>query len=221
MSHSVHPYSHRLGIIRDWKSRWFGVPGTYQKYLNSDIVIREFLQKRMRGQNVGGVDIERGSNSLKVIIKTSKPGNIIGRSGDGTAKLKDEIMQKMRRAKVAIPKDVKIEIEEIRFPETSASLVGQMCAEGLEKRLPFMRVMKQAVEKTMANREAKGIKITMSGRLGGADMSRVETVRGGRLPLQTLRADIDFAREKAHLPYGDIGIKVWIYKGEIFEKAKK
>lgn len=221
MSHSVHPYSHRLGIIRDWKSRWFGVPGKYQQFLKSDVIIREFLEKRLRGNYVGGIDIERGSNSLKVIIKTSKPGNIIGRSGDGTAKLKDEIMEKMRRAKVSIPKDVKIEVEEVRFPETSASIVGQMCAEGLEKRLPFMRVMKQAVEKTMANREAKGIKITMSGRLGGADMSRVETVRGGRLPLQTLRADIDFAREKAHLPYGDIGIKVWIYKGEIFEKAKK
>ncbi|MDO8493605.1 MAG: 30S ribosomal protein S3 [bacterium] len=221
MSHSVHPYSHRLGIIRDWKSRWFGVPGKYQGYLNSDIVIREFLQKRLHGQYVGGVEIERGSNSLKIIIKTSKVGMLIGRSGDGAVKLKDEILAKMKRAKVTIPKDIKVEVEEIRFPETSASLVGQMCAEGLEKRLPFMRVMKGAVEKTMANREAKGIRITMSGRLGGADMSRVETVKNGRLPLQTLRADIDFAREKAHLPYGDIGIKVWIYKGEIFEKAKK
>lgn len=221
MSHSVHPYSHRLGIIRDWKSRWFGVPGKYQQYLNSDIVIREFLAKRLHGQFVGGIDIERGGNSLKIIIKTSKVGMLIGRSGDGTAKIKDEIVAKMKRAKLSIPKDVKVEVEEIRFPETSASIVGQMCAEGLEKRLPFMRVMKQAVEKTMSNREAKGIRITMSGRLGGADMSRVETVKNGRLPLQTLRADIDFAREKAHLPYGDIGIKVWIYKGEIFEKAKK
>ncbi len=221
MSHSVHPYSHRLGIIRDWKSRWFGVPGKYQQYLKSDITIREFLAKRLEGQFVGGIDIERGGNSLKIIIKSSKPGLLIGRNGDGTAKLKDEVVAKLKRAKLSVPKDVKIEVEEIRFPETSASIVGQMCAEGLQKRLPFMRVMKQAVEKTMANREAKGIRITMSGRLGGADMSRVETVKSGRLPLQTLRADIDFAREKAHLPYGDIGIKVWIYKGEIFEKAKK
>ncbi len=221
MSHSVHPYSHRLGIIRDWKSRWFGVPGKYQQFLKSDVLIREFLDKRLHGHYVGGIDIERGSNSLKIIIKTSRPGMIIGRSGEGVTKLKDEILNKLKRAKVSIPKEVKIETEEIRFPETSASIVGQMCAEGLEKRLPFMRVMKSAVEKTMANREAKGIKITMSGRLGGADMSRVETVKSGRLPLQTLRADIDFDRVKAHLPYGDIGIKVWIYKGEIFEKAKK
>ncbi len=197
------------------------MPGKYQQFLKSDILIREFLDKRLRGHYVGGIDIERGSNSLKIIIKTSRVGMLIGRSGDGAVKLKDEILKKMNRAKVAIPKDVKIEIEEIRFPETSSAIVGQMCAEGLEKRLPFMRVMKSAVEKTMANREAKGIKITMSGRLGGADMSRVESVKSGRLPLQTLRADIDFERVKAHLPYGDIGIKVWIYKGEIFEKAKK
>ncbi len=195
--------------------------GKYQQFLRSDFLIREFLEKRLRGHYVGGVDIERGGNSLKIIIKTSRAGMIIGRSGDGTTKLKDEVMAKMRKAKVSIPKDIKIEIEEIRFPETSSAIVGQMCAEGLEKRLPFMRVMKQAVEKTMANREAKGIKITMSGRLGGADMSRVESVKSGRLPLQTLRADIDFERVKAHLPYGDIGIKVWIYKGEIFEKTKK
>ncbi len=216
MSHSVHPYSHRLGVIRDWKSRWFGVPGKYQKMLKSDVLIREFLEVRLRGHYVGSIEIERGSNSLRIFVKTSRPGMIIGRSGDGVVKLKDEVVAKLKKLGGVVPKDTKLEIEEIRFPETSAAIVGQMCAEGLEKRLPFMKVMKQAVEKTMANREAKGIKITMSGRLGGADMSRVETVKNGRLPLQTLRADIDFAREKAHLPYGDIGIKVWIYKGEIF-----
>ena len=185
-------------------------------------MIREFLEKRLRGHYVGSLEIERGTSSLKIIIKTSRPGMILGRSGDGVTKLKDEIVKVIKKkAKVAVPKDIKIEVEEIRCAETSAAIVGQMCAEGLEKRLPFMRVMKSAIEKTMANRDAKGIKITMSGRLGGAEMSRVETVKNGRLPLQTLRADIDFAREKAHLPYGDIGIKVWIYKGEIFEKAKK
>ncbi len=197
------------------------MPGQYQKFLKSDLMLREFLENRLHGNYVGSIEMERGGNSLKIIIKTARPGLIIGRSGDGTVKLKDEIVAKLKKAKLPVPKDIKLEIEEIRSAETSASIVGQMCAEGLEKRLPFMRVMKQAVEKTMANREAKGIKITMSGRLGGADMSRVETVKNGRLPLQTLRADIDFAKEKAHLPYGDIGIKVWIYKGDIFEKAKK
>lgn len=226
MSHSVHPYSHRLGIIRDWKSRWFGlsgrgVPSKYQQFLRSDALIRDVLEKKLRGFYVGSIEIERGGNSLKIIIKTARPGMIIGRNGDGTVKLRDELVDKMKRSKIPIPKDLKIEVDEIRFPETSAAVVGQMCAEGLEKRLPFMRVMKQAIEKTMANREAKGIRITMSGRLGGADMGRVETVKNGRLPLQTLRADIDFARVQAHLPYGDIGIKVWIYKGDIFEKAKR
>jgi len=221
MSHTVHPYAHRLGVIRDWKSRWFSTSGKYQKLLRADVLIREFLEKRLRGSYVSSVEIERGGNSLKIIIRSSKPGLLIGRNGDGALKLREEITGRLKRLGVILAKDTKVEIDEVRFGETSAAIVGQMCAEGLEKRLPFMRVMKQAVEKSMANKEVKGIKITMSGRLGGADMSRVETVKSGRLPLQTLRADIDFAREQAHLPYGDIGIKVWIYKGEIFENTKK
>ena len=222
MSHNVHPYAHRLGIIRDWKSRWFGAEGKYQDYLKTDVLIREFLEKKLRGNYVDGIDFERsGGNILRIIIKTSKPGMIIGRSGEGSLKLKEAIMTKLKKIRVGIPKEVKIDIEEVRSPESHAAIVGQMVAEGREKRLPFMRCMKQAMEKTMANRDVKGVKITLSGRLGGADMSRIESVKNGRLPLQTLRADIDFAREKAHLPYGDIGIKVWIYRGDIFEKTKK
>lgn len=222
MSHNVHPYSHRLGIIRDWKSRWFDTAGKYQDFLKADVLVREFLEKKLRGNYVDSIEMERsGSNLLKIIIKTSKPGMIIGRSGEGSTKLKEAIMNKLRKIKVSIPKEVKVDIEEVRSPESHSAIVSQMIAEGLEKRLPFMRVMKQAVEKVMANRDVKGVKVTLSGRLGGADMSRVESVKNGRLPLQTLRADIDFAREKAHLPYGDIGIKVWIYRGEIFDKAKK
>jgi len=221
MSHTVHPYSHRLVVLRDWKSRWFGKRGKYQEYLKTDIVLREFLQKKMRGFNVDSVEMERGENSYKVIIKTAKPGLVIGRSGEGASKLRDEIIAVLKKHKVSLPKDVRVEVEEVRAPETHAAIMGELIAEGLEKRLPFMRVVKQALEKMTSNREVLGARITISGRLGGAEMSRVETVKKGRLPLQTLRADIDFAKEKAHLPYGDIGIKVWIYKGEIFADKKK
>ncbi|MEI6296827.1 MAG: 30S ribosomal protein S3 [bacterium] len=221
MSHTVHPYSHRLVVLRDWKSRWFGTRGKYQEYLKTDIILREFLQEKLRGSQVDSVDMERGTNLYKIIIKTAKPGLVIGRSGEGTAKLKDKIVSILKKNKISIPKEIRIEVEEVRSPETHSAIVGEMIAEGLEKRLPFMRVVKQALEKTMASRDVLGARVTISGRLGGAEMSRVETVKKGRLPLQTLRADIDFAKEKAHLPYGDIGIKVWIYKGEIFADKKK
>jgi len=221
MSHTVHPYSHRLGIIRDWKSRWFARDKAYSDFLKCDITIREFLTKRLRGMYVSAVDIERNQKTLRVILKTSRPGVLIGKSGDGVVKLKEEIMKVVRGAKVKLPKEFKIDVEEVRSPESNAAIVAYMIAESLEKRLPFRRVMKQSIEKVMANREVKGVKVYLGGRLGGAEMARAEELKKGRVPLQTLRADIDFAREKAHMTYGDIGIKVWIYKGEIFEKDRK
>jgi small subunit ribosomal protein S3 len=217
MSHTVHPYSHRLGILRDWKSRWFGTRGKYQQYLKQDILLREFLEKRLRGMYVDSIEMERGQNTLRVILKTSRPGMIIGRSGEGAQKLRNDIVKKLGKIGEPMPGDVRIDIEEVRTPEAHAAIVGQMIAEQLEKRLPFKRVMKQSLEKILANKGVLGAKITLSGRLGGAEMGRVETLKKGRLPLQTLRADIDFAREKAHLSYGDIGIKVWIYKGDVFQ----
>jgi small subunit ribosomal protein S3 len=220
MSHSVHPYSHRLGILRDWKSRWFG-RGKYQEYLRADILLREYLEKRLRGFYVDAIEMERGENSYKIIVKTARPGMIIGRSGEGANKLKEDVLHQMRKLKVEVPRDFRIDMEEVRNPETHAKIVAQMAAEGLEKRLPFRRVIKQTVEKVMANKAVKGVRINLSGRLGGAEMGRKEYTKDGQIPLQTLRADIDFAKEKAHLPYGDIGIKVWIYRGEIFEKKKK
>lgn len=221
MSHVVHPYSHRLGIIKDWKSRWFGARGKYRQYLRADILIREFLGKRLRGFYVSVVEIERSEKTWRIIIKTSRPGMVIGRSGEGSVKLKNEILELLRKSGIKKPEELKIDIEEVRSPDSNASIVGQMVAEGLEKRLPFRRVMKQSIEKVMATKGVMGAKIALSGRLGGADMSRSEEIKKGGIPLQTFRADIDFAREKAHLPYGDIGIKVWIYKGEIFEAANK
>ncbi len=216
MTHSVHPYSHRLGIIRDWQSRWFGKGGKYQEFLKADVLLREYLEKRLRGMYVESIDMERGENFYRIIIKTSRPGMLIGRAGEGATKLKMDILKELKRLGAAVPKELKVDIEEIKDPESHAAIVADMVAEGLEKRFPFRRVLKQTVEKVMANKNVLGIKITISGRLGGAEMSRTESTKQGQIPLQTLRADIDYAKEKAILSYGAIGIKVWIYRGEIF-----
>ncbi len=228
MSHSVHPYAHRLATIRDWQSRWFGLPrrrtgerGQYQLYLKADISIREYLEKRLRGFLVDRVEIERGPNVYRVIVKTARPGLVIGRNGEGAVKLKDDLLSLLRRIKVPLPKEFKLDIEEVKHPETHAALAAQMVAEGLKKRLPFKRVVKQVIEKAMASKLVLGVKVTVAGRLGGADIARTETVKKGRLPLQTLRADIDFAREKAYLAYGVIGVKVWIYRGDVFSTEAK
>jgi len=218
MSHTVHPYSHRLGIIRDWKSRWFGVKGKYKEFLKSDVLIREFLEKKMRGQYVADIQMERSEKALRVIIETSRPGMIIGRSGEGATKLRDEVLAFIAKKKLTSGGEVKIDIKEVKSPETNATIVAHMIAEGLEKRMPFRRVGKQIIEKVMANRDVLGVKIELSGRLGGASMARQEKMKKGRIPLQTLRADVDYAAYPARLPYGAIGIKVWIYKGDIFSK---
>lgn len=221
MSHTVHPYSHRIGIIRDWKSRWFGEKGSFQKFLRGDVVIREYLKKRLRNMYIGSIEIERSQKYLRVIIETSRPGLIIGRSGEGAVKLKADIEKQLAKKKVTTKQELKIDVKEIRTPEANSAIVGQMISEGLEKRMPFRRVMKQAVEKVMAVREVKGVRLELSGRLGGAEIARTEKMKKGRVPLQTLRADIDYTHYEARLTYGVIGIKVWIYKGDIFEKDTK
>ncbi len=222
MTHTVHPYAHRLGIIRDWKSRWFSnSKAGYRNNLKVDTNVREFLTKRLRGMYVDTVEIERDRTELRITVKTSRPGIIIGREGDGSKKLQQEIEKVVRKALAGtgteMPK-IKLDIVEVRSPESRAAIVAYMIAEGLEKRQPFRRVMKQTVEKVMANRDVQGVRIRVSGRLGGADMARSEEVRKGRVPLQTLRADIDYASEYALDTYGKMGIKVWIYRGEIFEE---
>lgn len=218
MSHTVHPYSHRLGIIRDWKSRWFGVKSKYKELLKSDVLIREYLEKKMRGQYVADISMERSEKTLRVIIETSRPGMIIGRSGEGATKLRDEVLAFIAKKKLTTGGELKIDIKEVKSPEANATIVAHMIAEGLEKRMPFRRVGKQIIEKVMANRDVLGVKIELSGRLGGASMARQEKMKKGRIPLQTLRADVDYAAYPARLPYGAIGIKVWVYKGEIFAK---
>ena len=190
-------------------------------------MLREFLSKKLKGMFVDSVEIERSPANTVIIIKTARPGLIIGRGGEGIEKLKKEILlyliklrgkPKSELSKKSAPASIKLNVEEIKSPESHAKIMVDQIAQDLEKRLPFRRVMKQTVAKIMASREVKGAKLVLSGRLDGAEMARYEWLKEGRVPLQTLRADVDFARGRAHLPYGDLGIKVWIYRGEVFNK---
>ncbi|MBU1557964.1 30S ribosomal protein S3 [Patescibacteria group bacterium] len=218
MTHIVHPYAQRLKILRGWKSRWFGMGQQYRDYLKTDILIREFLEKKLRDMYVSSIEMERDAKRFKIIIRTSRAGVIIGRSGDGVQKIKKDVVKFLRKKGLAIPEEINIDVEEIRYPESDASIVGAMVVEGLEKRMPFRRVLKMTADKVMASREVQGVRISASGRLGGAEMARREEVKKGRIPLQTLRADIDYATKRANLTYGVIGVKVWIYKGDVFNK---
>ncbi len=218
MTHIVNPYSHRLGIVKGWKSRWFASKESYVSNLKGDIFLRSFLEKRLRGNYVAEIEIERSQKEFKVIIHTSRPGMIIGRGGDGIEKLRKDIAKEMKRKEIILPANFRVDIAEVASPESSAAIVAQMVSEQLEKRIPFRRVLKGTIEKVMANRDVLGARIAVAGRLGGAEMARREQIRKGGIPLQTLRADIDFAKEKAFMAYGIIGIKVWIYRGMKFEK---
>src|SRR3989344_1459459 len=215
MSKVVHPYAHRLVTLRDWKSCWFGAK-KYKTLLQSDVVIREFLTKKLRGFYISRIEIERNAKSTKVMVYTSRPGMIIGRGGDGVTNLKAELVATLKKKGIAIPEDFKFDIVEVTNPDADAAIVACAIAEGLEKRLPYRRVIKQSIEKIMSARGVKGGRIYLGGRLAGAEIARSEQIKRGSIPLQTLRSDVDFAREKAHMSYGDIGIKVWIYRGEIF-----
>ena len=222
MTHVVHPYSHRLGIIRDWKSRWFGKTTTsYVDNLRADVLVRAFLTKKLRGMYLSLIEMERSEKQYRIMIHTSRPGMIIGRGGDGIERLRAALKKEMARKKIIVPQDVKVDIVEVTNPEADAAIVAAMIAEGIEKRLPFRRVLKTTIEKVMANRDVQGARISVSGRLGGAEMARREQIKRGGIPLQTLRADIDFARERANMTYGVIGIKVWIYRGMKFDQVAK
>ncbi len=220
MTHTVHPYAHRLGILRDWKSRWFPKSDKFlRENLQIDITIREYLKKRLRSYYVGELIIERkADNVVRILIRTSRPGLVIGRSGEELKKITEELKKQIKKLKLEKTPELKIDVEEIKNPETNAAIVALMVADALEKRQPFKRVMKAMVDKVMANRDVKGVRIRISGRLNGADMARKEEIRRGRVPLQTLRADVDFAKERAMIPQGVLGIKVWIYKGDVLDR---
>lgn len=215
MGHKINPFSFRLGGLRDWKSMWFNAK-KYRQYLRNDIELRTFLDKKLQNAAVEDIIIDRSANSVTISILSARPGVIIGRGGTGVEELRGEILKRINE-KV----DVKVNIIEIRNAEMSAKLVAQTVAEQIEKRSPFRRTIKQAIEKTMQNKLAQGIKVGLSGRLDGAEMARTEWLSEGRIPLHTLRADIDFAKHNAYTTFGVIGVKVWIYKGEVFNEKSK
>lgn len=211
MGQKVNPVGFRIGINKTWSSRWFGDGKNFAKRLEEDVRIREFILKQWKSAFVADVAVERSRNFMRIIVRTSRPGVIIGRGGSGV----EDMIQKLKKRFFPGEKDeIKMDIQEIRNFEESASLLGQNVAEQLEKRIPFRRALKSALDQAEKNREIKGVKIAISGRLGGAEMSRDEWLSRGSIPLHTLRADIDYAFTKAHTTYGVIGIKVWVYKGE-------
>ncbi len=212
MGQKVSPTSLRTGINKDWLSRWFG-GRKYIPYLKDDFTVRDLLEKKLKGMGVDRVELERGTDSLNIVIFTARPGLLIGRGGGGVEELKSLVQKKLNN-KIA----VRIEIQEIKNPELSSKIMAESIVDQVEKRIPFRRIMKQTIMKVMANKLAKGVKVQMGGRLDGAEIARVEHLEEGSLPLQTLRADIDFARATAHTTYGTVGVKVWIYKGEVFQK---
>jgi small subunit ribosomal protein S3 len=218
MSKIVHPYAHRLPLIRGWKSRWFRSGKSYRETLRTDIMIREYLEKKLRTSYLSSITFERNSKNLKIIIATARPGMVIGRSGEGIELLKKDIMKFMKQKKIVVTEQVLIDIVEVKNPDADAAIVAYTIVEQLEKRLPFRRVMKQTIEKIMSARGVKGGKIVLSGRLGGADMARREEIKLGGIPLQFMRGDIDFARDTARLAFGGIGVKVWIYRGDTLEQ---
>ncbi|TWH47042.1 30S ribosomal protein S3 [Sporomusa sp. KB1] len=212
MGQKVNPHGLRLGIIKTWDARWYA-DKDYAKNLHEDIKIRALLKEKLYTSNVSQIIIERAANRVKVTIHTSKPGMVIGRGGSGIENIK-------RWLKDLTSKSVDVNIAEIKQAELDATLVAENIAAQLEKRIAFRRAMKQSVTRTM-RMGAKGIKVTAGGRLGGAEIARTESYREGSIPLHTLRADIDYGTAEAHTTYGRIGVKVWIYKGEVLPEAKK
>ncbi|MBC7229310.1 MAG: 30S ribosomal protein S3 [Actinobacteria bacterium] len=206
MGQKVHPYGFRLGVIYDWKSRWFANRG-YAELLQEDLAIRRHIRQHMRRAAISRVEIERTSKRVKVDIFTARPGIVIGRKGAEVDRIKRDLAR-------MTDKEVQVNIQEINYPELDAYLVAQNIAEQLEGRVSFRRAMKRAVQNAM-RAGAKGIKVSCAGRLGGAEMARTEWYREGRVPLQTLRADIDYGYYEARTTMGVIGVKVWIYKGDI------
>lgn len=217
MGQKVNPKVIRLGITRTWHSRWFGDGKEYIKNVKQDVLVRKFIIKELREAGVDKVEIERSANKIVVNVFTAKPGLIIGRGGAGAEDLKKKIHTKfLKNFKLG---DINLNINEADRPNLSAQILVQQMAIEIEKRMPFRRVMKQAIGRVERG-GALGVKIVISGRLNGAEIAREEMLVSGSVPLHTLRADIDYARGAAHTTYGMIGIKVWVYKGMVFEKEK-
>lgn len=224
MAHKVHPKMFRIKETADWYSRWFD-KADYAEALRGDFLIRSYLEKKLKEAGVDSIEIERFAGKALIIINTSRPGLIIGRGGSGIEELRktlEKILDKDKKSRYLEAKEskkweIRIEIREIKNPWDSASLTAQWVAQQLEKRMPFRKVMKQTITKVMANKQIQGVKVQVAGRLGGADIARTEKLKAGRLPLQTLRARIEYSLKEAKTKYGMIGVKVWFYKGEKFD----
>ncbi|MFT6914174.1 MAG: small subunit ribosomal protein S3 [Motiliproteus sp.] len=207
MGHKIHPTGYRLGIVKDHTSVWYASRSAYAKNLLQDLEVRKYLQEKLKAASVSRIEIERPAQNARITIHTARPGIVIGKKGEDVERLRTTITNMM-----GVP--VQINIEEIRKPELDALLVAQGVASQLERRVMFRRAMKRAVQNAM-RLGAKGIKVQVGGRLGGAEIARSEWYREGRVPLHTLRADIDYGTYEAHTTYGIIGVKVWIFKGEV------
>ncbi len=207
MGQKVHPVGMRIGIIRDWESKWYANKKDYQGLLHEDLKIRQFVFKRLKDAAVSRVQIERAANRINVTVHTAKPGMVIGKGGTEVDNLRNQLS-------TITGKRVHINIVEIKHADLDAKLVADNVAQQLERRVAFRRAMRQAMQRTL-RAGAKGIKVQVSGRLGGADIARTEGYAEGTVPLHTLRADIDYALTEAHTTYGRIGVKVWIYRGEV------
>jgi len=206
----VHPKAFRIKEMTDWDSLGF-YEKDFGKLLEEDFVIREFLKKKIGRFRVEKIEIERSLNKVKITIFSARPGLIIGRGGGGVEVLKKELEAKVFKNK---RQEIKLEIKEIRDPWAQASLAAQWITQQIERRVPYRRVLKQALEKIMATKGVEGARVEVAGRLDGVEIARTEWLKKGRLPRQTLRADIDYARDRAYCSYGVVGVKVWIYKGE-------
>ncbi|OYD06528.1 30S ribosomal protein S3 [Paludifilum halophilum] len=212
MGQKVNPVGLRVGVIRDWESKWYGGKD-YADMLHEDIEIREFLAKRLKDAAVSTVEIERAANRVNLTIHTAKPGMVIGKGGSEVEALRQALTK-------LTGKKVHININEVKNPELDARLVAENIAQQLERRISFRRAMKQTIQRTLRS-GAKGVRTQVSGRLGGADIARTEGYNEGTVPLHTLRADIDYGMAEAHTTYGRIGVKVWIYRGEVLPAKKK
>ena len=215
MGQKVHPTGIRLGIVKDWSSKWYADSATFPEYIRQDHVVREFIKKKLKDASVSRISIERPAKKANITIHTARPGIVIGKKGEDIEKLRAEVAH-LVGMKI---QDVRINIAEVRKPELDAQLVAEGIAQQLERRVMFRRAMKRAVTNTMRV-GAEGIKVKVGGRLNGAEIARSEWYREGRVPLHTLRADIDYGFAEAHTTYGVIGVKVWIFKGEVFDKPE-
>lgn len=212
MGQKVHPTGIRLGITKDWTSKWYAASKDYSDYLHTDLQVRNHLQKKLAQASVSRIQIERPASNARITIHTARPGLVIGKKGEDIERMRQEVA-----AMMGCP--VHINIEEVRKPELDATLVAQSIAQQLERRIMFRRAMKRAVGNAM-RLGAQGVKVNVGGRLNGAEIARSEWYREGRVPLHTLRADIDYGTCEANTTYGIIGVKVWIFKGEVFDSAE-